>query len=389
MTNKIHNPVIDGRFDVSIIVPTYNRANYLEECLDSLLGQTEPAYEIIVVNDGSTDNTLEILENYGNKIKCIHKENGGKPSAVNLALDTVRGNLVWLFDDDDVALPDAIEQRINTLKENPDASIVYSPHYLGEDDINGAIKQTKLHKTPNYSGDTFFLELLKGCFFHLASTLVRTEAYRAVGKFDHTLLSSEDYDMQIRLARGFPVAYCKSPSFIFRQHPGLRGSEEIRYAADKRSKIFRKYDGNVGRKIRSQLALHEYLPRAPESDELTNDLTRQAFLSRMLVMASKGCIVEMFEDIALAMDTMDKGNKFIDKEKILISSAITTGYSYEAICDEWPNFIQQVKNIPSNVAGKQATHALAKGFVLLTKSYPGSLKEKYKSLVLALKTRCC
>src|SRR5690606_24595967 len=90
---------------VSIIIPTYNRANYLKESLDSVIAQTYPNKEIIVINDGSTDETTEILQEYKHSIKYFNKENGGKSSAINLGLKKATGDYIWIFDDDDIALP--------------------------------------------------------------------------------------------------------------------------------------------------------------------------------------------------------------------------------------------------------------------------------------------
>lgn len=118
---------------VSIIVPTFNRAHYLPECLDSLVAQTVAPLEIIVVDDGSEDATREVVARYNSPVIYIYKENGGKPSAVNLALQACKGDLIWLFDDDDVALPDAIEQRLEAFVKSPEAGFVYSAHYLGTD----------------------------------------------------------------------------------------------------------------------------------------------------------------------------------------------------------------------------------------------------------------
>ena len=244
-----HELPLDG-FRVSVLVPTYNRANYIAECIESLLAQTMQALEIIVIDDGSEDNTAEVLAPYSNRITYIKKENGGKPTAVNLGLSIAQGELIWIFDDDDVALPAAIANRVKTLQANPNAGFVYSPHFYGSDGTNGKIKQGALHKTPQYNAECVLYELMKGCFFHLATALVRADAYQSVGGFDTELLSSEDYDMQLRLAGAYPAAYCPEPSFIFRQHEGLRGAKAIRYGGNQRAKIFRQFDPLSGPKTR-------------------------------------------------------------------------------------------------------------------------------------------
>ncbi len=100
---------------VAIIVPTFNRARYLPECLDSLLAQTFPATQIVVVNDGSTDDTAQVVRPYLNRIAYVEKENGGKSTALNLVMRGIQSDYVWIFDDDDVALPDALEIHVAVL----------------------------------------------------------------------------------------------------------------------------------------------------------------------------------------------------------------------------------------------------------------------------------
>lgn len=364
-------------------MPTYNRAHYIEECLDSLLNQTYPAVEIIVIDDGSEDDTAGILRQYGKRIRYLPKENGGKPSAVNLGLSLAQGNLIWLFDDDDVAIPRAIEHRVAALRGRPDAGFVYSPHYLGADGPDGRIVQKNLQVVPCFDDETLFAELIKGCFFHLATALVRIEAYRLVGGFDVGLLSSEDYDMQIRLAHSFNAVYSPEPSFIFRQHMGHRGAKEIRYAGQQRSKVFQKYDHKVGLKLRSALSLGDYL--VPRTDNVnTIEKTRQALLARMVVMASKGCLAEMFEDLKSALETLQPGQRLNASETNLITSSICTGYAYAASQADWPTFKLCVAQIGQHIAGKQVLLALAKGFFRLAKSYPGSAAERARKLFIAI-----
>ncbi|MBA3997514.1 MAG: hypothetical protein C0466_10135 [Candidatus Accumulibacter sp.] len=360
----------DG-MSVSILVPTYNRANYIGECLDSLLAQTEPALEIIVIDDGSEDGTADLLRAYGERIRYVRKENGGKPSAVNLGLALARGQLIWIFDDDDVALPDAIASRTAALRARPDAGFVFSSHYYGSDDAQGRIVRGRPHVAPAYGDDRFFAELMKGCFFHLATALVRAEVYREVGGFDAELLSSEDYDMQLRLARHCPAAFSPAPSFIFRQHGGLRGAKAIRYAGRQRASVFRRFDQRVGRKLRATLPLGDYLvPRQPGA--LAAEATRQALLARMVVMGSKGCIAELFDDLRTLLGSPGRDDVLHEHEAASVTAAICTGYAAEACRAEWADFMREVATLKRYAAGGAAIRALARGFYRMARGYPGS-----------------
>jgi len=369
--------------NVSVLVPTFNRANYISECLDSLLAQSVPPLEIIVIDDGSEDGTAALLSSYGERIRHVRKENGGKPSAVNLGLAMARGDLIWIFDDDDVALPDAIETRLACLNDHPEAGFVYSPHYYGSDGPDGRIQRGRLHEVPHFDNDTFFFELMKGCFFHLATALVRADVYLKIGGFDGELLSSEDYDMQLRLARASKPAFSPVASFIFRKHAGLRGAKAIRYKATQRSTVFRKFDQRVGQKLRASLAPGEYLvPR--QTEELSSEAHKQGLLNRMTVMASKGCIPEMFDDLRQLLSLPETGRQLSRIDAKTISEAIRTGYAYEACRNDWGGFLNNIIGLKDFGAGKSAIRALADGVFAMAKGYPESFSGRLGKLRVAL-----
>ena len=125
---------MNGSLRVTVIIPTYNRAHFLPECLDAIFSQTVPASEVIVVNDGSTDNTLKTLDSYRDKIISLNKPNGGKASALNLGLAHASGEFIWICDDDDLPLPGALETHLDAIRDNPGADSTYSGYYLGAPD---------------------------------------------------------------------------------------------------------------------------------------------------------------------------------------------------------------------------------------------------------------
>ena len=364
---------------VSVLVPTFNRANYIVECLDSLLAQTMPALEIIVIDDGSEDGTAQLLKSYADRIRYVRKENGGKPTAVNLGLSLARGELIWIFDDDDVALPHAIESRVHALADAPEACFVFSPHFYGTDGADGKIARGALHQYLAHSPDSFLFELMKGCFFSLNSALVRATAYRVVGSFDTQLLSSEDYDMALRLAAIFPVVSCATPSFIVREHDGLRGASAIRYSSDQRGKVFRKFDQRVGLKLRSSLQLGDYLvPRQKTIDHKVKE--RQAYLARMTVMASKACMAEMVEDLTSALALLPPDESLSPTECETITQAICTGYAPDSIENEWLEFKALLVRLPTTNAGREAVMSIARGLFRLAKGYPGRISVRWSRL---------
>ena len=128
---------IDCAFKFSAIVPTHNRARYIAEALDSLLGQHMPFHELIVIDDASTDETSDVLAGYRDQARIIElTANSGKAAALNMAIPLATGDYIWLFDDDDVALPDALSRHIELLTERDDVDFTYSDTYHTQDSDN-------------------------------------------------------------------------------------------------------------------------------------------------------------------------------------------------------------------------------------------------------------
>ena len=274
---------------VCVIVPTFNRAGYLPECLESLLAQTFPPTQIIVVNDGSTDNTARVIRPYLDRITYVEKENGGKSTALNLVMPDVRSDYIWIFDDDDVALPDALEIHVAALEADPNAGFSYAACYLGVAGPDGRIQRGSIPKLPDPSQDEFFRRLLEGWFLTgQASLFVRTTCYRSVGAFDTNLIRSQDYDMLLRLSRRFKGLRIDKPTFIYRMHDDLRGHSEYRFPGDLTNYEWYKYDRIIFAKLYSDLSLHEYLPQDGRDIGPNGSRTREALLRRMSIMARKG-----------------------------------------------------------------------------------------------------
>lgn len=372
-------PARDSR--VSVVIPTYNRAGYLEECLDSMLGQTVAPMEIIVVDDGSTDDTAQRVAKYGERIVYLKKENGGKPNALNMAMPLARGDYLWLFDDDDVALPDAIEKRLAILQGDASVGFVFSGHYLGHDGADGKIVRRTRYDVPSIPADDFYLHFMKGCYFTLPSVLARREAFAAAGQFDPGLVASEDYDMMIRMARLAKGALLPEPTFIVRQHDGLRGPSGQRYTDNARQGVFRQYDFAVGLKVRAALPMGDYLcPRVGR--ELDAAELRAALFARAVVMASKGAILEMLADVGSALQA--GAPVLTARERRHCMDAVCTGYAYAAIDAGWDAFTDGARALVAVAGGRAAVRALSLGLVRLAKSYPGSAPERLRRLGQAL-----
>ena len=177
---------------VSIVIPVYNGEKYIKNAIDSALAQTYKNLEIIVVNDGSTDNTDSIVESYGKKVRYIKKKNGGVSSALNLAIKKMRGDYFSWLSHDDTYEPNKIEVEVDFLKKNNFLGkkvIVFSDYYLidtkGKVIAESRKNHDEIENKPEYI-------LLKGHINGL-SLLIPREAFNVYGDFDTRLLCTQDY----------------------------------------------------------------------------------------------------------------------------------------------------------------------------------------------------
>jgi glycosyltransferase involved in cell wall biosynthesis len=290
---------------VTIIIPTCNRAHYLGETLDSVLGQTVPPAQVIVVNDGSTDSTLDLLRRYGERIEVIDQENCGRARAVNHAIPRVRGEYLWIFDDDDIALPQSLERHLAVLQAHPEVDFSYSGCLIIQSHPDGRVEHKGPLKMPDVPADEMFSRMLEQNFMQLQAMLVRTRCYREIGLFDPRLNLCDDYDINLRLTRRFAGRRLDTPSFLFRQHSGLRGRPGALFPAEHRSRYWIKENRDIHLRLRGELALAEYLPRSLGAGVLDASRRRRALLQRACVMARLALWEEALTDLRQALvDTM-------------------------------------------------------------------------------------
>lgn len=172
---------------ISVIMATNNRADYIAEALDSIKRQTFRNYEIVVVDDGSTDNTKEILEKYEG-IRCIYLEHNGIAGARNAAVKVAKGKWIAFLDSDDLWKEDKLQKQVDYLESHPDCRIVYT-----EFSNFTAISNDKL--------DNRQKELLAsdGIKWYLPSALVDAKLFAEVGLFDKTWEPNDDTEWNFRL----------------------------------------------------------------------------------------------------------------------------------------------------------------------------------------------
>ncbi|MCT4592698.1 MAG: glycosyltransferase [Anaeromicrobium sp.] len=205
---------------VSIVIPVYNGQNYLKEAIDSALSQTYSNFEVIVVNDGSNDGgiTEKIALSYGTKIRYFYKENGGVATALNLAIQEMRGQYFSWLSHDDMYYPNKLNREIQALQEHGDMSaLVYSDYDILEVETN-TIDSTNLSKIFSLSKLTNSVFPILQNIIHGCTLLIHKSHFERVGLFDEKLITTQDYDMWYRMFRGQKTIFIPESLIKIRIH---------------------------------------------------------------------------------------------------------------------------------------------------------------------------
>lgn len=215
---------------VSIILPVYNGEKYLSETIDSIIEQTFADWEIVAVNDGSTDNSLFVLNKYKakleSKMKVINKENAGVSSARNIAMENSTGEYLAFVDADDIWLPEKLGKQVMILNKNPDVALVYTDMCAI---IEGKITQIKsIMKKKLYRGN-IFEPLFYFNFIPLSSIVLRKEMIENYGNFDSNYKIIQDYDLLLRIAEDNEIDYVDESLLLYRIHVNnISGNVEMK-----------------------------------------------------------------------------------------------------------------------------------------------------------------
>ena len=217
---------------VSVIIPTYNCARYICEAVDSVLAQTFTDLEVIVVDDGSTDDTKERLDAYRDCIRYIHQENQERSAARNTGIRNATGEYLAFLDADDLWLPHKLELQVPVFEQAPEVGLVYCwAYYI---DASGQ----RIHRRGENvlrsfeAGGNVFETLLFDCVITAggSSAVIRQDCIRQVGFFDEALTHVEDWDMWLRIAARYSVAVVPQALVCFRvSDPAMLLEKHARY----------------------------------------------------------------------------------------------------------------------------------------------------------------
>ncbi|HEX2227379.1 MAG TPA: glycosyltransferase [Candidatus Binatia bacterium] len=215
---------------VSVVIATYNRAELLAQTLDSVLGQRFTGYEVIVVDDGSTDATAAVVQGYGDRVRYLYQENHGPSAARNLGVRHARGAWIAIQDSDDLCAPNHLESLYAYAKEHPECGMIFANGaYLGGAEhkrrtILPAAKSRRLAQDGVRLEDLFDKSIVR-----LQAALIAKRCYDAIHGHDENLRISMDLDLAFRIFNRYPVAYLDEVVFYYRKHQGnSSGNQELR-----------------------------------------------------------------------------------------------------------------------------------------------------------------
>ena len=237
---------------ISIIVPTYNRADFLPKAIQSILNQTYQDWEAIIVDDGSTDKTEEIVKDYNeSRIRYIaHKSNLGISTARNTGIKNSKGKYIALLDSDDEWFPEKLSCQMKTFQEEDlKCGVVCTGGYMVKDDKVLGVKAIPADL------DNFYEKFLFENITWTSNALVKKECFKKAGLFDENLESCEDWDMWIRIAKYYKFIFLEMPLTKYVIHSGQL-SEDLLKKINARKRILFKYQDEL--KNRKFVYSHHY-----------------------------------------------------------------------------------------------------------------------------------
>jgi glycosyltransferase involved in cell wall biosynthesis len=276
---------------ITFIMPTFNRAALIAESIQPVLDQMSADDRLIVVDDGSTDTTPEVLAGFGDRITVERIENRGKSGALNHALRLVTSEWVWICDDDDLLADGAVDALVGAA-EASGADFVFGRYMRFEGAPDSPIEPGYW---PDLSRGSVERHLLEDFFIFQHASLVRTDLYRKAGPFNEALPRSIDYDMILRLIRHAHPRFVDRVIFAQRIHSGARGPAAARHSADQMESVWIETD----RRLFAPIARADQFTRfeAMFSGGAEWERQRIARLQRATILLRHELIDEGFRDL--------------------------------------------------------------------------------------------
>lgn len=194
----------------SVIIPAYNAAEHIRETLDSVFAQTFQDFEVVVVDDGSADQTVDILKSYGDRIRWTVQKHQGQAYAINRAIGMAKGQYLAYFDADDIMMPTKLEVQVRYLEEHPEVDLVYT--------ADTYVTPSRLKRLRRVSNPLDYFFLLQFCFILRITVMHRRSCLDKVGLFKEEITGSDDWDMWVRMSEQCEMRYIDQVLSTYRIH---------------------------------------------------------------------------------------------------------------------------------------------------------------------------
>lgn len=220
---------------ISVVIASYNHAPYLRVCIESALNQTLPPGEIIVVDDGSTDGSREIIESYGSAICPIFQANRGTAAALNAGFARTTGTWIAIHNSDDVWAPDKLVRQSEVAQRQPDIGLVHTGYVCI--DAQGAVypEPPAGANMPDYHGPPvaeMLPTMLRSMPVVISSAMIARQAWERAGPFDERYHGLGDWDLCLRISRQFHFGFVDAPLTLVRKHASNASTDAGRIPAD-------------------------------------------------------------------------------------------------------------------------------------------------------------
>ena len=232
---------------VEVIIPAYNAARYLPIAIESVIAQTFEDWRIVLVDDGSTDDTAEVVEPYrqrlGDKLLYIYQPNGGLPAARNTAIRNSTGEFLALLDADDIWLPNRLADSLRSFEGRPELGLTYG--FISRVGPDGTVIDTFAERQRNGEGWIAEHIYTKAVDLCCPSITFRRACVDAVGYFDETMRATEDRDMWLRISQRYEVGVVPHMIALYRVSPGSMSTDSERMLQSQK-KFIEKHYGTTG-----------------------------------------------------------------------------------------------------------------------------------------------
>ena len=289
---------------VTIYITNYNYGTYLEQAIQSVLNQTYTDYELIIIDDGSTDDSKDIIDQYQkhNNIYTVFQENKGLNASNNIALNLTRGKYIVRLDADDYFAPQAIEVMVSELNRNKDHALVF-PDYYHVDEKGNILEEIKRHDFTN--NVSLFDQPAHG-----ACTMFRTEILKSIGGYDEEFNCQDGYDIWLKISQLYKVKNISLPLFYYRQHDNSITKNESKLF-ETRTQIVEK---NVKKRKLKELRILAIIPVRGKQIDPNSDPLRMVGDKHLIEWTIDAAIESDFIQNVAISSSDNKLKQFIDNK---------------------------------------------------------------------------